>query len=161
VTKRLEKKLTVHGAHSSRAHSSWGSQFRGSQFMGLTIYGLTVHGLTVQGLTVHGAHSSWVQSIIVQKTWQDHETAGHTISAVREQKAMDAGVQPTFSFFYSAHHSSPWTVLPTFRVDLPCSVEAFWKYPYRHTQRFFHGFLKSHQSSQWRLTTTSLSFCLP
>lgn len=48
------------------------------------------------------ANNMRVQSVMVGKTWQlECEAAHHTISTIRKQKEMDAGVQPAFSFLFS------------------------------------------------------------
>lgn len=66
-----------------------------------------------------------MQSIIVGKVQgQELAAAGHATSAVRKQRAMNAGTQLTLPF-YSVQDPAHRVALPTFRVCLLSSTKSF------------------------------------
>lgn len=62
------------------------------------------------------------------KAWrQESEAAAHIPSAVRKHRDQSW-----------LQDSSPWIVLPTFRVDPPSSVKYLWKRPHTHSEVCFY-----------------------
>lgn len=60
---------------------------------------------------------------MVRKTPQC-ELTGHTVPTARKERATNAGTQLIFSFFIQSRTPpTHWMLLPTFRVNLPFSVE--------------------------------------
>lgn len=61
--------------------------------------------------------------MVVEKSWQQQlEACGHIASVAKKQKKMYAGPQLTFPFLIQSSIPTCEVVLPTFNVELPCSV---------------------------------------